>query len=191
MQTYRSQQHSDVQIFIPDRFDDRRGYFVETWNAARYRKLGLEAEFVQDNMSLSEMETLRGLHFQFPLPQGKLIYVVSGQIFDVAVDIRVGSPHFGTMHAMTMTGKSGVQAYIPPGFAHGFFVRSKTATVAYKTTTPYIAANGRGVYWADPGLAIKWPVDDPIVSKADELWPCLASIPKAYLPSYEDCRASA
>ena len=190
MQTYRSQQHTDIQIFVPDRFDDHRGYFVETWNLNRYRKLGLEVEFVQDNMSLSEMETLRGLHFQFPLPQGKLIYVVAGQIFDVAVDIRVGSPHFGTIHTMTMTGKSGVQAYIPPGFAHGFFVRSKTATVAYKTTTPYIAANSRGVYWDDPDLAIKWPMDDPIVSKADELWPYLANIPKAYLPSYEECRAA-
>ena len=191
MHTYRSQRHHDIQIFSPDRFDDHRGYFVETWNDARYRKLGLDAAFVQDNLSLSGMETLRGLHYQFPNPQGKLVYVVAGQIVDVAVDIRLGSPHFGTVHLMTLTGKSGMQVYIPPGFAHGFFVRSKTATVAYKATTPYVAAHARGVYYADPHLAIDWPMDDPIVSKADELWPYLANIPADQLPRYEDCCGTA
>jgi dTDP-4-dehydrorhamnose 3,5-epimerase len=171
-----------VLVIEPRLFTDDRGFFLETYQAERYGAHGIPTEFVQDNLSRSIRGTLRGLHFQEPNGQGKLVQVVRGEVFDVAVDIRRGSPTFGKWVGVTLDGNSQKQMWIPPGFAHGFCVTSETADFWYKCTTPYAPACERSLRWNDPALAIRWPLAEPLLSKKDAESPSLAEAP--VLPSY-------
>ena len=149
---------------------DARGFFLETYHRAKYAAGGIAAAFVQDNHSRSGRGTLRGLHAQVKRPQGKLIRVVEGEIFDVAVDIRPGSPTFGASVAVTISGEDFRQIWIPPGFAHGFYVTSEAAEVQYKTTDYYAPEYERTLLWSDPDLAIAWPLEggNPQLSDKDQ-----------------------
>lgn len=152
----------------PRIFSDERGWFTETWNEARFREGGLPSGFVQDNQSRSHKNVLRGLHFQLQQPQGKLVRAVAGRIFDVAVDIRRSSSHFGRWTGLELTAESAEMLWIPPGFAHGFLVLSESADVLYKTTDFYSAPSERTIRWDDPTLGIAWPLAGlPIVSAKD------------------------
>jgi dTDP-4-dehydrorhamnose 3,5-epimerase len=175
----------EVVFIDPDVFGDSRGYFFESWNQARYRELGLPESFVQDNVSRSRRGVLRGLHFQEPKAQGKLVTVLEGAVYDVVADIRVGSPTFGRTVAETLTGESRRQMYIPPGFAHGFCVLSESATFIYKCTENYAPAAEGGIIWNDPDLAIAWPVTDPALSPKDAQHPPLRAVPRERLPIYQ------
>ena len=166
----------DVLVIEPDVHRDGRGFFLETYHAERYRQHGIAAPFVQDNHSRSIARTLRGLHLQLRRPQGKLIRVIEGEVFDVAVDVRRGSPTFGRSVAITLTADSFLQVYIPPGFAHGFCVLSPVAQFEYKCTDLYDAESEIGIAWNDPALAIVWPVADPILSARDRRHPTLAQV---------------
>jgi dTDP-4-dehydrorhamnose 3,5-epimerase len=146
---------------------DPRGLFVETYQARRYSELGLPHEFVQDNHSRSVWGTLRGLHLQLTQPQGKLVHVIEGAIFDVAVDIRVGSPSFGRWVGVELTGVNFKQVYVPPGFAHGYCVISDHADVSYKCTDYYLPGDEIGIAWNDPDIAIQWPIPSPLLSQKD------------------------
>ncbi len=174
----------DVTIIEPNLFGDARGYFVETWNQARYREAGLPATFVQDNLSRSTRGVLRGLHFQNPKSQGKLVTVLEGEVYDVAVDIRLGSPTFGRWVGVTLSGETKRQIYIPPGFAHGFCVTSDSALFSYKCTQLYAPEAERGIIWNDPSLAILWPIERPSLSAKDENYPRLADLDRSALPTY-------
>lgn len=171
-------------IIEPDIFGDQRGLFMETWNAKRYRDAGLDAEFVQDNLSYSSYGVLRGLHYQQPDSQGKLVYVLQGRVYDVAVDIRVGSPSFGQWHGVELSAENKRQFYIPEGFAHGFYVLSETALFAYKCTDYYNPQAEGGIMWNDPGLNIDWPVKDPVLSDKDRKYPPLKDIKINALPQW-------
>ena len=173
----------DVLLLEPRVFRDERGFFLETFNAARFAEHGLPTEFVQDNHSRSARGVLRGLHYQRRHPQGKLVSVVRGEIWDVAVDIREGSPSFGRSFAITLDEDSRRLLWIPPGFAHGFCVLSDGADVLYKCTTLYDAADDRGIRWNDPALSIDWPIADPILSAKDRALPSLAEAAGA-LPAW-------
>ncbi|MBM4254773.1 MAG: dTDP-4-dehydrorhamnose 3,5-epimerase [Deltaproteobacteria bacterium] len=173
-----------VLLIEPRVFSDARGFFLETWQQTRYREAGLPLQFVQDNLSSSSHGTLRGLHFQYPRAQGKLIYVVHGTIFDVAVDIRVGSPTFGQSYDVELSSANNRQLYIPEGFAHGFCVVSEQAIVMYKCTDFYVPTDEGGVLWSDPDLAIPWPVRAPTLSDKDQRYPLLRDIPVDRLPRY-------
>jgi dTDP-4-dehydrorhamnose 3,5-epimerase len=174
----------DVIVFEPDVFGDKRGFFLETFSAKRYAEVGLKLPFVQDNVSFSEKNVLRGLHFQNPNAQGKLVQVLSGEVFDVAVDIRVGSPNFGQWFGEKLSAENHKQMYIPPGFAHGFCVISDTALFSYKCTDYYSLATEGGIIWNDPDIGIAWPVNAPQISKKDAAYTCLKDIPKDKLPKY-------
>jgi dTDP-4-dehydrorhamnose 3,5-epimerase len=167
---------SGVLIFEPKVFGDSRGFFMETWNKQRYEAAGLTENFVQDNLSYSSYGVLRGLHFQNPNAQGKLVYVIQGEVFDVAVDIRVGSPTFGQWAGVTLSGENKRQFYVPEGFAHGFCVTSETALFAYKCTDTYNPSAEGGVLWNDPDIGIEWPIDLPILSEKDLKNPRLRDI---------------
>ncbi|MBI5142217.1 MAG: dTDP-4-dehydrorhamnose 3,5-epimerase [Nitrospirae bacterium] len=173
-----------VLIVEPAVYRDSRGFFLEMWQQTRYVDGGIDAVFVQDNHSRSSYGVLRGLHYQLRHPQGKLIYVVSGEIFDVAVDIRRGSPTFGKWVGVVLSGENKRQLYVPEGFAHGFCVMSETVDVMYKCTDYYSPKDECGVKWDDPSLGIKWPVDSPVLSGKDELNPLLSDIPSERLPHY-------
>lgn len=160
-------QLSGVVIIEPKVFGDARGFFMETWNQARYVEAGLPTKFVQDNLSFSTQGVLRGLHYQKPNAQGKLVYVLQGEVFDVAVDIRVGSPTFGHWVSVTLSSENKRQIYIPEGFAHGFCVMSETALFTYKCTDYYNPQAEGGIIWNDPDIAIKWPVSEPVLSQKD------------------------
>jgi dTDP-4-dehydrorhamnose 3,5-epimerase len=166
------------------RFEDHRGYFVETYHQRRYGHLGLKRPFVQDNHSNSKKRTLRGLHYQLRRPQEKLIYVVGGEVYDVAVDIRFGSPTFGKWAGVRLSRRNGRQIFIPGGFAHGFLVLSDQADVIYKCTDFYDPDDDYGIHWADPTIGIEWPAETPILSEKDEGLPLLQEIPEARLPRY-------
>ena len=166
----------DILIVEPDVFSDGRGFFVETYHADRYRRHGIAGPFVQDNHSRSLGGTIRGLHLQLRHPQGKLIRVIEGEIFDVAVDVRRGSPTFGRWVGVTLTAESFTQVYVPPGFAHGFAVVSPIAQVEYKTTELYDPASEIGIAWNDPAIAIVWPVTTPLLSARDTRHPTLAEV---------------
>lgn len=160
----------DVVLIEPRVFRDDRGFFYESFNVERFAEHsgdGLPTAFVQDNHSRSTERVLRGLHYQLTQPQGKLITCVHGAIFDVAVDIRVGSPTFGRWTAVTLSADDPRYFWIPPGFAHGFCVLSPVADVIYKCTAVYSAADDRGVLWSDERIGIDWPVLDPITSEKD------------------------
>ena len=155
----------------PDVFRDARGFFLETFHAKKYRAGGLPSDFVQDNHSRSQRGTLRGLHAQRTRPQGKLVRAVRGEIFDVAVDLRTGSPTFGRWTAATLSGENFRQLFVPPGFAHGFCVVSEIAEVEYKCTDFYDPADEVGVLWSSVGIA--WPVQEPLLSAKDQALPPL------------------
>ncbi len=165
-----------VLIIEPDVHHDGRGFFVETYHADRYRQHGITGPFVQDNHSQSVAGTVRGLHLQLRRPQGKLIRVIEGEVFDVAVDVRRGSSAFGRWVGVTLSADSFRQCYIPPGFAHGFCVISPIAQLEYKCTDVYDAADEIGIAWNDPGLGIQWPVMTPILSTRDSRHPTLAQV---------------
>jgi len=173
-----------VLIVEPDVFQDRRGYFMETYHQKRYAASGIDKPFVQDNLSYSVKGTLRGLHYQIHHEQGKLIQVIRGEIFDVAVDIRQGSPTFGQWTFARLSESNRLQIYVPEGFAHGFCVLSEDALVMYKCTNFYEPGAERGVLWSDPGLGISWPVQEPLLSPKDSVSPKLEEIPIADLPVY-------
>ena len=173
-----------VRIIEPKVFGDSRGFFMETWNQARYAELGLPSVFVQDNLSFSSQGVLRGLHFQNPNSQGKLVYVLQGEVFDVAVDIRVGSPTFGQSVGVTLSSENKRQFYVPAGFAHGFCLTSETALFAYKCTELYQPTLEHGVSWDDPDLGINWPIEKPLLSAKDLVYPRLKDIDTTLLPRY-------
>jgi dTDP-4-dehydrorhamnose 3,5-epimerase len=154
-------------VIEPKVFGDDRGFFLETYEKRRYREAGIPEEFVQDNLSFSRQGVLRGLHFQNPDSQGKLVYVLQGEVFDVAVDIRVGSPTFGRWHGVTLSGENKKQLWVPVGFAHGFCVTGDTALFAYKCTDYYAPQSEVTIRWDDPAIAIDWPVKDPELSEKD------------------------
>jgi dTDP-4-dehydrorhamnose 3,5-epimerase len=157
----------EVLLIEPDVFGDSRGFFMETWNRQNYAELGLDVDFVQDNHSRSSKGVLRGLHYQLERPQGKLVHVVSGKVFDVAVDIRKGSPTFGQWAGAELSEENQHQFYIPPGFAHGFCVLSDSADFLYKCTDFYAPEYEHGILWNDPVIGIEWPGSDYIVSEKD------------------------
>ena len=172
-------------IIEPKVFGDERGFFMESWNQARYAEAGMPEQFVQDNLSFSRRGVLRGLHFQNPNGQGKLVYVLQGEVFDVAVDIRLGSPTFGKSVSVELSADNKRQFYIPPGFAHGFCVTSETALFAYKCTTFYDPKSEGSILWNDPMLAIAWPVTDPELSVKDVAGIPLTEFPRERIPVYE------
>jgi len=157
-----------VVIIEPKVFRDERGFFLETYHAGRYSEAGIALPFVQDNHSRSRQHTLRGLHFQRTKPQGKLVRVIQGEIFDVAADIDAASPTFGTWVGVSLSSDNFRQIYVPPGYAHGFCVVSEIAEVEYKCTDFYDPADEGGVMWNDPLLAIEWPTTTPILSARDQ-----------------------
>ena len=162
-------------LLAPRVFVDRRGFLLESWHAARYAELGIAGPFVQDNLSRSVRRTVRGLHYQVGAPQGKLVQVVRGAAFDVAVDLRASSPSFGRWFGAVLSDENHHQLWIPAGFAHGFLVLSEAADVGYKITAPYVAADERAVLWNDPAIGIAWPLDgEPILSAKDLAAPPLA-----------------
>lgn len=165
-------------------YRDARGHFLEVWHRAKHAAGGVPEQFVQDNLSFSTCGVVRGLHFQNPQPQGKLICVLQGVVYDVVVDIRVGSPRFGRHVGVLLSADAGQQLYVPEGFAHGFAVTSETALVLYKCTAPYNAGAEGGVLWNDPDLGIAWPFRDAIVSTKDAAAPRLAEIGRERLPRY-------
>lgn len=170
-------------VIEPKIFRDPRGVFFETYHAQRYAEAGIHGPFVQDNYSQSTKGTLRGLHFQEPRAQGKLVMVVEGTVYDVAVDIRKGSPTFGQWVAVELSADNRRQVYIPPGCAHGFCVTSETAAFMYKCTDVYSPADERGIIWNDPALGISWPTREPVLSAKDQALPTLAEM-DARLPIY-------
>jgi len=157
----------DVKIITPRVFSDDRGFFLETWSDRVYREAGIPGAFVQDNRSSSRRGVLRGLHYQSPNPQGKLVYVVRGAVWDVAVDIRTGSPTFGRWAGVELSDENHRQVFIPAGFAHGFSVLSERADFVYKCTEYYSPADEHTLLWSDPDLGIDWKVEAPIVSAKD------------------------
>lgn len=160
----------DVVCFEPRIFGDERGYFMETWRASWFEDLGIKAEFVQDNHSLSRKGILRGLHYQIKQPQGKLVRVTRGEVFDVAVDIRRYSPTFGQWVGMNLSADNKRIMWVPPGFAHGFLVLSEEAEFSYKCTDFYAPQYERSILWNDPDIGVQWPLDgiDDIVLSAKD-----------------------
>jgi len=160
-------------MIVPKIYEDDRGFFMEFYHVDKFAKAGVTTKFVQDNHSSSTKNVLRGLHYQCKVPQGKLIRVVKGEIFDVAVDIRKDSKYFGKWVAEILSESNRKQMYIPEGFAHGFCVLSKNAEVQYKTTSVYCPEYDRGIIWKDPLIGIDWPIKDPILSMKDKDLPLL------------------
>ena len=170
----------DVKLVEPKVFGDARGFFFESWNRRDFEAAGVAADFVQDNHSRSARNVLRGLHYQIEHPQGKLVRVVEGEVFDVAVDLRRSSPTFGRHVAMTLSAADHRMLWIPPGFAHGFLVLSPTADFLYKTTDYWHPSHERTLLWSDPALGIAWPLDSaPTLAAKDA-----AGTPFAQAPRY-------
>ncbi len=174
----------EVLILEPSIFTDNRGYFFESFQSARYVEHGISTTFVQDNFSHSNKNVLRGLHYQLQKPQGKLVSVTRGAVFDVAVDIRQGSPNFGHWVGVILNDQNHWQLYIPPGFAHGFCVLSDSADFIYKVTDYYDPKAEHGISWQDKSLGIEWPTNEPILSEKDAAYPNLAEVDSSYLPVY-------
>ena len=173
-----------VTLCIPEVFRDARGFFLETYHAARYMDGGVRVVFVQDNRSCSSKGVLRGLHYQLYKPQAKLVSCIRGEVFDVAVDIRRGSPTFGKWSAAVLTEENHHQLFIPCGFAHGFCVLSDIAEIQYKCSEFYDPRDDHGIRWNDPALGVPWPVDQPILSSKDAVQPFLREMPENHLPVY-------
>lgn len=158
----------EVLLIEPQVFGDSRGFFLETFSTQRYSDLGITSQFIQDNWSHSRRGTLRGLHFQIQHPQGKLVHVMQGEIFDVAVDVRQGSPTFGKWVGVTLSAENKKQLWIPPGFAHGFAVLSESADFVYKCTDSYAPEHERTLLWNDESIGVEWPLEsEPILSDKD------------------------
>ena len=176
-----------VLLFEPKVYGDRRGFFIESWSKARYQAAGISGEFVQDNLSFSSHGILRGLHFQHPRGQGKLVQVLSGSVFDVAVDIRPDSPYFGKWFGAELTSEHHNQMYVPAGFAHGFYVLSDTVLFSYKCTDYYSPETECSILWNDPDIGIQWPLEaGPILSDKDAGGLSLSGLPKERLPHLGD-----
>ncbi len=167
-----------VVIVEPRVFEDDRGFFMESFKASDFAEAGLPTAFLQDNHSRSTRGVLRGLHYQYPTWQGKLVRALIGEIFDVAVDIRRDSPHFGEWFGVTLSASNRKQLYVPAGFAHGFCVMSEISEMAYKCTSLYVPEDDAGVLWNDPDIGIEWPIADPILSGKDAVAPRLAELPE-------------
>ena len=174
--------HPEVLLIDPDVFPDPRGFFMETFHSIKYAEHGIPAVFLQDNHSRSSRGVLRGLHYQLKNPQGKLVRVVSGEVFDVAVDIRRGSPWFGKWVGAILSEENHRQMYVPPGFAHGFCTLSESADFLYKCTDLYAPGDEYGIAWDDPEIAIEWPEMDYLISDKDLANPSL--IESDHLPEY-------
>lgn len=172
----------EVKLVIPDVFGDSRGFFQETYKAEKYREAGIDAVFVQDNWSRSVKGALRGLHYQLPNPQDKLVWVVRGEIYDVAVDVRRNSPTFGKWVAALLSDSNHHQFFVPAGFAHGFCVLSDEVDFMYKCSDYYSPKDEKGILWSDPSLAIPWPVRNPVLSKRDSALRPLSEMNPADLP---------
>lgn len=172
----------EVVVIEPQLFGDDRGFFMETFHASRYAQAGVPGPFVQDNHSRSVKGTLRGLHFQEPGAQGKLVQVVRGAVLDVAVDIRRGSPSFGRWVSAELSEENRRQMWVPPGFAHGFCVLTELADFVYKCTALYAQGNDRAILWNDPDIGIEWPITAPLLSAKDAAAPRLRDAP--VLPEY-------
>lgn len=170
-----------VCLITPDVYRDARGFFMETFHQSRYAA-EMPYSFVQDNISFSRQGVVRGLHYQLKQPQGKLVFVLTGEIFDVAVDIRRGSPTFGQWVGYTLSDKNRQQLFIPPGFAHGFMVLSETAYVYYKCTDLYLQGDEYGIIWDDPDIAVNWPETKVILSEKDTVLPQLKMAENDHLP---------
>lgn len=178
----------DVLLIEPDVHRDARGFFLESFHARKYETLGIRGPFVQDNHSASAAGTLRGLHLQIIEPQAKLVRAVAGEILDVAVDLRRGSPTFGRWVAVRLSAENFLQSYVPAGFGHGFCVISEHAQVEYKCTSFYNPKGEIGIAWNDPELRIAWPIDRPRLSPRDAALPTLAAVMDA-LPRYDEISA--
>ena len=171
-------------IIEPRVFGDARGFFYESYNADKYKNAGMDLRFVQTNVSRSARGVLRGLHYQWPNPQGKLVSVLEGEVYDVAVDIRHGSPTFGRWVAAVLSAENKRHFWIPEGFAHGFAVLSDYATFSYQCTALYDHAADAAVRWNDAAIAIDWPLAQPLLSDKDSRAPFLADVPREKLPTY-------
>ena len=176
-------ENPEVLLIEPDIFRDTRGFFMETFHAGKFRSQELPETFVQDNHSRSTRGVLRGLHYQLRHPQGKLVRAVAGEVLDVAVDIRMGSPFFGNWVGVVLSEENRKQMYIPPGFAHGFCVLSERADVLYKCTDFYVPGDEYGIAWDDPDIGIEWPRLDYVLSDKDRHNPRLKDIAD-HLPRY-------
>ena len=168
-----------LAIIEPEVHKDNRGYFVETYNQKDMEKAGLNMKFVQDNQSMSTKGVLRGLHRQMEYPQGKLVRVIRGEVFDVAVDLREGSPTYGQWHGVILSEENMKQYYIPEGFAHGFLVLSDVAEFTYKVTDFFHPGDEQGIMWNDPDIGVEWPIPEDmeiILSEKDKNWPALKDI---------------
>ena len=172
------------KLIDPQVFGDSRGVFYESWNKARWAQHGLDLDFVQSNVSMSERGVLRGLHYQWPQAQGKLVSVLEGEVYDVAVDIRRGSPNFGRSTAALLSAANKRLFWIPEGFAHGFVVVSERAVFHYLCTAAYLREDDAGIRWNDEQLAIDWPVSAPLLSDKDARLPFLADVPEHRLPEF-------
>lgn len=172
------------KVIEPAVFGDARGFFFESWNAGRFAEQGLPATFVQSNISSSARGVLRGLHYQWPRPQGKLVTVLQGEVYDVAVDIRRGSPTFGQWEALILSAENRRQFWIPEGFAHGFAVLSETALFHYLCTDVYVKEADAALRWNDADIAVDWPVSAPTLSAKDERAPFLKDVDEDRLPVY-------
>jgi len=168
-----------VYVIEPTVFEDDRGYFMETYHMKEFEEMGLDVDFVQDNQSKSTKGVLRGLHFQYTQPQGKLVRVIKGEVFDVAVDLRKGSPTYGKYESVILSEKNKKQFYVPPGFAHGFLVLSDIAEFTYKCSDFYNGPDEGGIIWNDEDIGIDWPLDvnELILSEKDKLWKGLKDTP--------------
>ena len=173
-----------VLVIEPAVFGDERGFFYEAWNAERFGAHGLPTRFMQSNVSSSARGVLRGLHYQWPNPQGKLVNVLEGEVYDVAVDIRAGSPTFGRWAAAVLSADNKRHFWIPEGFAHGFAVLSENATFCYQCTALYDHAADAGVRWNDGDIAVDWPISAPQLSDKDRNAPFLRDMPRDKLPRY-------
>ncbi|MEO8624227.1 MAG: dTDP-4-dehydrorhamnose 3,5-epimerase [bacterium] len=175
---------SGLRVIEPRVFGDERGYFFESWNEAQYRAAGITEQFVQDNVSRSERGVLRGLHFQSPGEQGKLVTVLVGAAFDVAVDIRRGSPTYGEWVGIHLDERNHRQVYIPAGFAHGFQVTSEFAILSYKCSDYYQPATEATIAWNDPDIAVEWPISEPVLSPKDTNGMLLRDLPAERQPFF-------
>jgi dTDP-4-dehydrorhamnose 3,5-epimerase len=176
-----------VLLIEPKVFGDERGWFLESWQDRRYADCGIPREMVQDNQAYSRHGVLRGLHIQHPHAQGKLVQVLRGEVFDVAVDVRRGSPWFGRWVGVALSGENKRQLWVPPGFAHGYYVTGEDALFTYKCTDYYHPENELSVAWDDPDIAIEWPLSsDPVLSQKDAAAQRLSEIAAQRLPSFSE-----
>jgi dTDP-4-dehydrorhamnose 3,5-epimerase len=170
-------------LIEPTVFKDERGFFFESYHESKYRELGITCRFVQDNHARSGQATLRGLHYQANKPQAKLCRVISGEVLDVIVDIRRGSPDFGRYESVVLSAGNMLQLFVPAGFAHGYLVLSETAEFLYKCSEFYVQEWDRGIAWNDPEIGVEWGIEAPILSAKDRAHPRLSEVPFSELPS--------